>query len=320
MKRVVKLCALALVMAMLPMGFAFAQEAAPVRVFGLVGPTGMSLAPLMAEADPAYAFTLAAAPEELVGTIASGNFDIAALPTNLAAVLYQKTEGRINMLAINTLGVLYVLEKGDSIQSVADLKGKTITLSGQAAVPEYALNYILSVNEVEATLDYKSEHNEVSTLAASGLADIVMLPQPMATALLMKDSSYRVALDITQEFALAAELDGKPEAVLSMGCLVVRADFAKERPQELEAFLELYANSVEYINAYPAIAAGDIVKAGILPNEKIAENAIPLCNIVYVHGANMQAQLSPLFDILFAAHPASVGGKVPDEGFYYIGQ
>ena len=168
MKKLALLCAVALIAAMLPLGVALGEQAAPVRVYGLVGPTGMSLAPLIAEDDPAYEYSLAAAPEELVGIIASGSFDIAALPTNLAAMLYQKTQGRVRMLAINTLGVLYVMEKGDSIREVADLAGKTITLSGQAAVPEYALNYILSVNGVEADLDFKGEHNEVSALAASG--------------------------------------------------------------------------------------------------------------------------------------------------------
>ena len=317
MKKTIVLCLLA---ALLFTASAPVQAEEPIRVYGLIGPTGMSLAPLMADDEPGYTFTLAAAPEELVGVIAAGRYDAAALPTNLAAMLYQKTQGRLQMLAINTLGVLYVLEKGDSIRSVSDLEGKTITLSGQAAVPEYALNYILRVKGVKARLDYKSEHNEVSTLAASGMADIVMLPQPMATALLMKDAGYRVALDITEEFKKAAEADGKPEAVLSMGCLVVRADFAKERPRDLAVFLERYAASVDYVNAYPAQAAADIVKAGILPDEKIAENAIPLCNIVYVDGSLMQAQLSPLFEILYEANPASVGGRLPDEGFYYRGE
>ena len=320
MKKLALLCAVALIAAMLPLGTALLEQAAPVRVYGLVGPTGMSLAPLIAEDDPAYEYSLAAAPEELVGIIAAGGYDIAALPTNLAAMLYQKTQGRVRMLAINTLGVLYVMEKGDSIREVADLAGKTITLSGQAAVPEYALHYILSVNGVDANLNYKGEHNEVSTLAASGLADIVLLPQPMVTALLMKDQGYRIALDLTEEFKKAAEKDGKPEAVLSMGCLVVRAGFADERPQDLQAFLTKYSASVEYVNHYPALAAIDIVAAGILPNEKIAENAIPLCNIVYVAGDDMRSQLSPLFEILFAANPASVGGQVPDEGFYYLGK
>ena len=320
MKKLALLCVLALITVMLPMNSVLLEQAAPVRVYGLVGPTGMSLAPLIAEDDPAYEYSLAAAPEELVGIIAAGGYDIAALPTNLAAMLYQKTQGRVRMLAINTLGVLYVMEKGDSIREVADLAGKTITLSGQAAVPEYALNYILSVNGVDANLNYKGEHNEVSALAASGLADIVLLPQPMVTALLMKDPAWRVALDVTEEFKTAAEKDGKPEAVLSMGCLVVRAGFADERPEDLQAFLSKYSASVEYVNHYPALAAADIVAAGILPNEKIAENAIPLCNIVYVAGDEMRSQLSPLFEILFAANPASVGGQLPDEGFYYPGE
>ena len=294
-------------------------EAAPVRIWGLVGPTGMSLAPVMAKDFAGLDIKLAASPEELVGTIVSGNYDVAALPTNLAAVLYQKTQGAVQMLAINTLGVLYVLERGDTVQSVKDLAGKTIVASGQAGVPEYALNYVLAANGItDAKVEWKSEHNEVSALAAAGKADLILLPQPMVTALQVKDPAMRIALDMTQEFAKAAELDGKPGAVLSMGCLVVRADFARFQPEDLEAFLTEYRAAVDYVNIEPALAAKDIVAAGILPNEQIAEKAIPLCNIVYVDGEEMKAQLSPLFDILFAADPKSVGGKVPDDAFYYI--
>lgn len=320
MKKISICLALILLFGLVPVS-APAQKAAPVRVWGLIGPTGMSLAPLMAEQDPAYEYKLAAAPEELVGTVVSGSYDIAALPTNLAAVLYQKTKGQVQLLAINTLGVLYVLEKGESLQSLADLSGKTLMLSGQGAVPEYAINFILSANGIsDAKLDYKSEHNEVSTLAASGLANIVMLPQPMVTALLLKDPGFRIALDITQEFSKAAELSGIGSAVLSMGCLVVRKEFAQEQPQALARFLELYEASVHYVNTQPELAARDIVAAGILPSEAIAIKAIPFSNIVFVAGEEMKVQLAPLFEILYEANPASVGGALPDDGFYYIAE
>ncbi|NLD35177.1 MAG: ABC transporter substrate-binding protein [Clostridiales bacterium] len=317
-KWIVLLTALLLCIMLLPLG-AMAQQQAPVRIWGLIGPTGMSLAPIMAAKDAAYDIQLAAAPEELVGTVVSGNYDIAALPTNLAAVLYQKTEGQVQMLAINTLGVLYVLEKGDTVHSAADLAGKTITLSGQAAVPEYALSYILSANGItDAVLDYRSEHNEVSALAAAGKADLVMLPQPMALALQMKDPAFRTAIDVTQAFQQAAQLDGKPDAVLSMGCLVVRKEFARQHPDVLSRFLALYRESVSFVNDKPQEAAKDIVAAGILPSEALAEKAIPLSHIVDVTGEEMKAQLAPLFEILLAANPASVGGKLPDADFYYI--
>jgi NitT/TauT family transport system substrate-binding protein len=297
---------------------ALAQDDAPVRVAGLIGPTGMSLAPMIAKNDAAYAFTLAAAPEELVGDIVASWFDIAAVPTNLAAVLYNKTKGAVRMLAVNTLGVLYILEKGDSVQTVGDLQGKTITTAGQGAVPEYALNYILEANGLQADVVYKSEHNEVSALAASGLADLVMLPQPMVTALMMKDDSFRVALDLTAEFSAAAALKGQQDTVLSMGCMVVRKEFADAHPDRLAAFLAEYAEAIAYVNDEPAKAAVDIAAAGILPNEKIAEQAIPMCNIVYITGEAMKDGIAPLMDILYQANPNAVGGAVPDDGFYYI--
>lgn len=316
-KKLAVLLVLVLLTGLLPV--AALCEAAPTRVIGLIGPTGISLAPMIAEADPAYAFSLVAAPEELVGTVVSGNYDIAALPTNTAALLYQKTEGATMLLAINTLGVLYVLEKGDSVQTAADLAGKQIMLSGQGAVPEYALSYILAAHGIQgAVLDYKSEHNEVSALAAAGKADLVMLPQPMALALQMKEPAFRVALDITAAFEEAAALQGKEGAQLSMGCLVVRKGYAEQHPEQLKAFLDAYQESVRFVKAEPVEAAKDVVAAGIMPSEPVAVAAIPLCHIVYVAGEEMQPKLAPLFEILYAFNPASVGGALPDAAFYYL--
>lgn len=298
--------------------FGVANADSPLKVAGLVGPTGMSLAPMMEENKPVYAFSLAASPDELAGQLIKGGVDIAALPTNLAAVLYQKTKGEIKLLAVNTLGILYVLEKGDSVHGVKDLEGKKLLTSGQGAVPEYVMNYILTANGVKAELEYRSEHNEVSTLAAAGKADLVVLPQPMATALMMKNPSFRVAIDLTKAFEEAAKMQGEAEAVLSMGCLVVRASVLKDREKDVQAFMEDYRKSVEMVNAQPDKAAEAIAKAGILPSAAIAQKAIPLCNIVCVEGETMKNQLAPFYQILFTANPMSVGGKLPDEGLYYI--
>ncbi len=291
----------------------------PVRVWGLIGPTGMGLAPMISQDDGTCRFSLAAAPEELVGRIVSGDFDIAAVPTNLAAVLYRKTEGAVRMIALNTLGVLYILQKGEGVRTAADLSGRTLVTSGQGSIPEYALSYILRANGVEdLRVEYRSEHNEVSALAASGLADLVMLPQPMVTALLRKDPGFRVALDVTEAFAKAAALSGREGAELSMGCMVVREGFAGERPRALEAFMRRYRESVAFVNSFPGEAAADIVAAGILPTEEIAREAIPLSHIVYIDGEDMRTMAAPLFEILYEADPASVGGAVPNEAFYFI--
>lgn len=317
MKKFSVLLALLLCAALLPVA-AEADMVSPLRVLALIGPTGMGMAPMIAQKDARYAFTLASAPDELTGSIISGNFDIAAVPTNLAALLYQKTQGQVQMLAVNTLGVLYILERGDTVHQAGDLAGRTIVTSGQGSVPEYALNYILAAGGLSDTrLDYKAEHNEVSALAAAGKADLVMLPQPMATALLMKDPSVRIALDVTELFAQAAGQQGRPQAVLSMGCLIVRLGFAQENPAAVADFLSQYSHSVDLVNTDIRQAAMDIVAAGILPDEATARKAIPLCNIVYIDGAAMKLQLTPLFEILYDANPASVGGELPDEAFYW---
>ncbi len=290
-----------------------------VRVAALKGPTGMGVAHMIATNDGTYEFQLAGAPDELTGAAINGSVDIAAVPTNLAAVLYNKTQGGVKLLALNTLGVLYVLEKGDTVHSVADLAGKTVVASGQGSTPEYVMNYILEKQGVlDVTLDWRSEHSEVTTLAASGMADIVLVPEPHVTALMTKDPSFRIALDITEEFAAAAAVDGKEGTVLSMGCFIVRTEYLENNPDAVARFMEECAASIAYANENITAAAQEITDAGILASATVAESAIPKCHMVFISGEDMKTQIAPLFDILYAAKPASVGGIVPDDNFYYI--
>lgn len=291
-----------------------------VNIAALKGPTAMGMAKLMedndnGEAADNYKFTLASAPDELTGAIVSGEFDIAAVPTNLASVLYNKTEGKIQVAAINTLGVLYIVENGDSIKTIADLAGKKIVATGQGAVPEYALNFVLEQAGItDAQIEYKTEHAEAAALLASGEADVALLPQPFVTSAMMKNKSLRIALDLTKEW----EKNADKQSELVMGCIVVQKAFAEEHPNELKAFLEGYSKSAEFVadkanlkDAAALIEKFDIIKADI------AEKALPLCNIVFVDGRNMQKSLSGFLNVLFEANAKAVGGKMPADDFYY---
>lgn len=317
MKKMIKLLAALALAAALTLVCCFAEEGdTPVRVAGLNGPTGMALAHMNAQNDGTYEFTFRGAPDQLSADIIQGNVDIAAVPINLGSVLYNKTEGGVKALSLITRGMLYVLEKGDTIHSVADLEGKTIVTAGQGATPEYAFNFILDANDVHADLEFLPEHAEVTTQAVSGLADIVLLPEPHVTNLLMKDSSFRIALDVTEEFARAAESKGYENAQLSMSVVIVRSAFLEEHPEKVEKFLSDLEASIAFANENVAEAAQEIETAGIIPSAKVAETALPSCRLVFVTGADMQAQAAPLYDILFAANPASVGGKIPANDYY----
>ncbi len=319
MKKTFRYISALLLALMLAVSLSAPAMADAVRVAALKGPTGMGVAHMIAANDGTYDFQLAGAPDELTGAVISGSVDIAAVPTNLAAVLYNKTQGGVKLLALNTLGVLYVLEKGDTVHSAADLAGKTVVASGQGSTPEYVLNYILEKQDVQdVTIDWRSEHSEVTTLAASGMADIVLVPEPHVTALMTKDPAFRIALDVTEEFSAAAALDGREGTVLSMGCFIVRTDFLENHPDAVARFMEECAQSIAYANENVAAAAQEITDAGILASVKVAESAIPKCHMVFIAGEEMKTQVAPLFDILYAANPASVGGAVPDDHFYYI--
>lgn len=293
----------------------------------LAGPTGVGAAKLLDESAAGtsannYAATVFSAPDEVTAKIISGALDIAAVPTNLAAVLYKKTDGKVKIAALNTLGVLYVLTaEGVSVASVADLKGKTVYSSGQGAVPEYALDYILDANGVKGDVEvvYEAEHDAVIADLASGKATVAVLPEPKVTAALSQVEGLSVALDLTAEWEKAAALKGDADSVLSMGCVVVRSDFAENNKEALDAFLAEYKASIEYMSDAANIddAAALCETYGIIPKAAVAKKAIPNCSLTYVDGAEMKTQISAFYKILFDYNPASVGGALPDEEFYY---
>ena len=317
MKKFVKLLAIALLIVSLPFVYVSAEEDAVVtRVGGLKGPTGMALAHMMTENDGSYQFTLAGAPTEITDLVIKGDVDIAAVPVNLGAVLYNKTQGGVKGLSLITRGMLYVLEKGDSIQTVSDLQGKTILAAGQGSTPEYVTNFILETNGVTAQVDFRSEHAEVTTLAVSGLADIILVPEPHVTNVLTKDPSFRIALDITEEFAKAAALKGYENAQLSMSIVIVRTAFLEKHPEAVAKFMADLESSIAYTVENVAAAAQEIAAHGIIPAAAVAEKALPNCQLVFIAGEDMQSQATALYEILHAAKPASVGGKTPDDGFY----
>ena len=294
-------------------------ERTVINIAGLKGPTSLGMLKLM-EGDEAnttandYEFLLAGAADEIVGKISSGELDIAAVPTNVGATLYKKTEGGVQLAALNTLGVLYILENGETIQSIEDLAGKSMVATGQGSTPEYALNLILEKNGLKDSVEveYKAEHSEVPPMLLSGEASIALLPQPFVTSVLAQNENIRVALDVTEEWNKAVE--GASD--LTMGCVIVRKEFAENNKEALDAFLDEYKESVEFVNANPAEAAQisekfDIIKAAV------AAKAIPECNIVFIEGDDMQRIASGCLQVLFEANPQSVGGAVPDEAFYY---
>lgn len=310
--------ALALAMALTLAVCSLAEE--KTNVFALKGPTGLGMLGVMEDHSEDYAFTLVGAPDEIVAAMASGSADIAACPTNLAAVLSKKTNGSVQLLALNTLGVLHVVSADASIDSFDDLAGQEVYATGQGSVPEYVLSYILAANGLTDKVDihYVAEHSELATLLASGKAKIGVLPEPHVTSALMQNDSLKAVIDVTAAFKDAAAKAGEPDMALSMGCVIVRRAFAEAHPEKVSAFLDQYAASVEQVNADPA-AAGELAqKHGVMPKAAVAARAIPNCHIVFVEGEAARAQIEPLYAVFFAANPASVGGAMPGDDFYYV--
>lgn len=288
------------------------------HIVALKGPTAMGMVKTMDEKSEAYDFQIMAAADEITPLLAKGEMDIAAVPANLAAILYQKMNGAICVLNVNTLGVLYIAERGDSVHSVADLKNRTIYSAGKGSTPEYALNFILTANGLtpgkDVTIEYKSEHTECLSAILNDANALAMLPQPFLTTAMTKADDVRMALDLTAEW----DSLGVGSSMIT-GVTVARRKFVEENPELVRQFLTDYADSVEYVNANPAEAALLVEKFDIVP-AAVAEKAIPACNIRYIVGAEMREKLSGYLDVLYQQNPDSVGGKLPDAQFYYVAE
>ena len=311
---------LALVLGMIC--FANAEEKAAIRLGGLKGPTSMGMVKLLDDAENgltknSYEFTMAGSADELTPKILKGELDILAVPANLGAILSKNSGGAVQMLAVNTLGVIYIVEKGgETVQTIEDLRGKTVHATGKGSTPEYALTYLLSQHgldvSTDVTVEWKSEPTEVVDQMATEEASVAMLPQPFVTVAAGQLENLRIALDLTKEWEA---LDNGSQFVTAG--LIIRKEFAEANPDAVKTFLEEYAASTAYANEVPAEAAQLIEKYGIV-KAAVAEKAIPYCNIVCIAGEDMKQMVSGYFEVLFAQNPKAVGGELPGDDFYLI--
>ena len=289
-----------------------AEPQEPVNVAALAGPTGMGLAYMMQDMQDRYSVELFTAPDQVTAKIINGEVDIAAVPINLASVLYKKTEGKINVIAINTLGVLYVLENGNTINSIADLAGKTIWSTGEGSTPEYILNYLLDANGLtdSVKVEYIADNAELIAKLADGSAEVALLPEPHVSIATAQNETVRVALKVNDLWA------EKNDTELVQGVYIVRADYLAEHKAQVDAFLKDAETSANKV-VTEEDAAAVVVAQGIIGKEPIAKRAIPNCNITLITGAQMKANVSAMLQVLFDANPKSVGGAMPGDDFYY---
>lgn len=295
----------------------------PVNVMVLNGTTGFGMAKLISDAEKGeaalnYSFSVESDASNVTAALVSGGADIAALPTNAAAALYNKTEGKVQLLALNTLGVLYLVvnTENDDIQSVSDLAGKTVYAPAQN--PSFIFKYICQANGLDdVTIDNSyAQPADLRTALAAGEVDIAVLPEPMVTIALSANDKLATALDLTAEWDAVAPAAGS----LVQGCVVVRADFAAEHPAEVAAFLEEYERSIAYLSTDTADAAALIESTGIFTKAAVAQKAIPNCNVCFISGADMAEPMGAFLEIMFELAPESVGGKLPGDDFYYTGE
>lgn len=296
-----------------------AYTAVDMSVAYMTGPTGIGMAKLNADSDAKltannYTFTVATAATDITGKFLKGEINIASVPTNVAANLYNKSNGKVRMLAVNTNGVLSILEKGNTIKSVADLKGKTIYSTGKGQNPEYILNYILNKNGInpatDVTINFVSS-DDLKAKLISGEAEIAMAPEPLATAVMVQNKQLNRALSINDEWSKVSDTE------LMMGCVIALDSYVEANPKAVEKFLEEYEASIKFATTNIDETATYCEKYGIAPKAAIAKKSIPICNLCYVTGTDMKTNVNGYYSVLFDADPTSIGGKLPADDLYY---
>lgn len=295
-----------------------AEDDVTVRIGSLSGPTTIGIINMMDEESDIengdYEFTVSTQPDEIAASLNAGDLDIALIPANLAATLYNRTEGGIKVIDINTYGVLYCITTDPSITSVEDLSGKTVITTGQGATPEYAMNYLLEQYGVtDCTLDFKTEGSEVIASLQADPNQIAVLPQPAATAAMVQIEGMNIAFSLDEAWSEVSD------SRLVTGVTVVRTEFLEQHPNAVASFIVDHHNSVISANTDVEHTAQLVVDAGIVGALPIAQRAIPLCNIDCVAGSQMKTDLSGYLQTLFDANPQSVGGTLPGDDFYYMG-
>ncbi len=287
----------------------------PMDIAALNGPTGMGMTKVINDQSENYHISLYQSADEITGKIISGELEIACVPSNLASVLYNKTEKNISLLGVNTLGVLYIVEKGETINKVEDLRGQTILASGQGSTPEYVLNQVLNGAGIkpgeDIEIQYLANHTEVVNALLADKGTIALLPEPHVTIAKTKESHLRSALDLNEAW------ESSEGTKLPMGVIIGRKDYVEAHPKEVEAFLKDYQASVKFVNAQLEEAADMMVEVGLFEKPEIAVSAIPSSHIVFEEGKEAQADLEQFYTILQGVNPKAIGGSLPDEDFYY---
>jgi len=296
-----------------------AFEPATIRVAAMRGPTAMGLLHLMDEAERGaaqnnYEFELLGSPDLVPPLLVQGEIDIAAVPANLAAVLHNRMD--VQALAVVTLGVLHIVDTTGEINSIEDLRGRTIVTHGQGITPEIALNYVLIQNGLtpgeDVEIEFRAEHAEIAALLQTGQAEIALLPEPFVSTVLAQIDGARAALDLSEEWSLI-----QPDYGLIMSAVIARREFLEENPEAVAVFMQEYAASVAFVNANVPDAAQLAVDFDLIPAAPIAQAAIPRSNIVFMYGDEMRQNLTGFFRVLYESNPETIGGALPGDEFFW---
>ena len=296
-------------------------EPTNISIAAMRGPTALGLLDLMGDQDRNfnnYEFHILGSPDEVPPLLIRGEVDIAVVPANLAAVLYNRMEGEVQAFAVVTLGVLHVVDTTGEIHSIADLEGRTIHVSGQGATPEFALAYVLEQNGltpgVDVNIEFHVEHTEIAALLEAGEAQVALLPEPFVSTVLARVDGLQIALDLTEEWNRV-----QPEYGLVMSVAIARREFIENNHEAIMlTFMQEYEDSIQFVTNNTSLAAQLAVDFDIIPNIAIAETALPRTNIVFMKYFEMKQNLLGFYQVLYNANPESIGGTMPDSAFFFI--
>lgn len=278
--------------------------------------SAVSLTHARATKEDACVITFSNSVDEITSLIKSGKADIAALPLNTAAQLYNKTNGGIKIMSITALNSLYLVEKGDIIKKLSDFKGKTVVTSGKGTVFDYYLLYVLKESgidpETDITIRYLDTYDDVVADAkGENSSGLCVVPCNYACEILYAEKGY----DTVESFTNILKL--KTEMVFAAECLAVRTEYLEAHPDLVEEFLDFADMSATFITS-SARAGLYLIDAKLFADEEKALANVFNCNPVCIQGDELVTLASENLKFLYELDPDSVGGALPDENIYYV--
>ncbi len=262
-------------------------------------------------------------PDQMRALVLSGDVDFIATPTNVAANLYNRGAD-IRLLNVSIWGVLWMVSRDNSLKTLADFKDKEIAMPFRGDMPDIIFSKLAKESGLDPKKDFKlryvSNPLDAMQLLILRRVDHALLAEPAVSMALRKTQSYPMKI-IAPDLYRSVDLQKEWGRLLKRKSSIPQAGMAlinkKLDKHIIQRFIEEYEKATNWCLEYPD-EAGKIVAEHIeLLTPEAVSDSIKVSQFKHVSANDARVELDYFFNILLESTPAVIGGKLPDDGFFY---